>query len=136
MAGTSGKGTKLGPRVTVQFASASKQSKTTGAGSNSSARYVYMLKSTADLFGFKAVPSAGVKTKKGNTVAVRGCKGSGSIKVSTGDGKDGKKKYKSIPVPAGATIADIQKFLKSAQNYKPDSFVSVDRRSYPAVTSK
>ena len=136
MAGTPGKGTKLGPRVTVQFASASKQSKKTGSGSNSSARYIYMLKSTADFFGFKAVPSAGVKTKKGNTIAVRGCKGSGSIKVPAGDGTNGKKKSKSIPVPAGATIADIQKFLKSASKTKPQSFVSVDGRSYPVVTTK
>ncbi|GAX44717.1 hypothetical protein NIES4075_57360 [Tolypothrix sp. NIES-4075] len=132
------KGTKLGPRVTVQFASAKRQSKTAkGAGQKpEGAAYVYMLKSTAELFGFKAVPSAGVKTKKGNTIAVRGSKGSGSIKVPVGDSKDGKQKYKSIPVPAGATIADIQKFLKTATKTKPTSFSSVDGRSYPVVTTK
>ena len=131
------KGTKLGPRVTVQFGAASRQSKKTGSGSTNNARYVYMLKSTAELFGFKVVPSAGVKTKKGGTRVVRGSIGSGSIKVPAGSpDKDGKQKFKSIPVPAGATVADIQKFLKTASKTKPTSFVSVDGRTYPVVSTK
>lgn len=131
------KGTKLGPRVTVQFAAAKRQSKDSKAAGKKTegAVYVYMLKSTADFLGLKAVPSAGVKTKKGNTVAVRGSKGSGSIKVPIGEAKDGKQKYKSIPVPAGATIAQIQNFLKAAKT-KPASFTSVNGRSYPIVTTK
>lgn len=125
------KGTKLGPRVTVQFAAASKGGKDKAA---KGASYIYMLKSTAEFYGFKSVPSAAVKTKKGKTIAVRGCVGSGSIKVPAGE-KNGKTSYKSIPVPAGATIADIQKFLKSATKSKPASFASVDGKSYPVVTS-
>ncbi|WP_017652562.1 hypothetical protein [Fortiea contorta] len=127
-----GKGKKLGIRVTVEFGKAKKSKSNPNGGS---ARYVYMLKSTAEALGLKIVPSAGVKTKKGNTVAVRGAKGSGSIKVAVGgESKDGKQKYKSVPVPAGATIADIRKFLSGASK-KPQSFVSVNGRSYPVVTS-
>ncbi|MCC5624451.1 hypothetical protein [Nostoc sp. CHAB 5715] len=128
------KGTKLGPRVTVQFAAAKKTSKKTGT-QGGSARYVFMLKSTAEALGLKAVPQAGVKNKKGTTIAVRGSKGAGSIKVPIGNSKDGKQKYKSIPVPAGATINEIRQFLSKASN-KPQSFVSVDGRTYPIVTSK
>jgi hypothetical protein len=128
------KGTKLGPRVTVQFAAAARGNKKPGA-KGGSASYIYVLKSTAEALGLKVVPAAGVKNKKGTVIAVRGSKGSGSIKVPMGDGKDGKQKYKSVPVPGGATISDIRKFL-SAASKKPSSFVSVDGRSYPIVTGK
>jgi hypothetical protein len=115
----------------VQFAAAKKSSK--GGAQGGSARYVYMLKSTAEALGLKVVPAAGVKNKKGATIAVRGSQGAGSIKVPVGE-KNGKKQYKSIPVPANATIADIRKFL-SASSKKPESFVSVNGRTYPVVTS-
>lgn len=125
------KGVKLGTRVTVEFASAKKGGKTATKGN--SARYIYVLKSTAEALGLKIVPAAGVKTKKGNTVAVRGSSGAGSIKVPIGEAKDGKKKYKSVPVPANATINEIRQFLSKASK-KPESFVSVDGRSYPVAT--
>jgi hypothetical protein len=126
------KGKKLGPRVTVQFAAAKKQPK--GSKTKGGAVYVYMRKETADFFGFKIVPSAGVKTSKGYTLAVRGSFGAGSIKVPDPTSKD-KPKYKRIPVPASATIADIQKFLKTATKNKPQQFASVDGRTYPIVTT-
>jgi hypothetical protein len=126
------KGVKLGPRVTVEFAAAKKGSKKTGT-QGGSARYVFMLKSTADALGLKVVPAAGVKNKKGTVIAVRGSSGAGSIKVPMGEGKDGNKKYKSIPVPANATITEIRQFLSKASK-KPTSFVSVDGRTYPIAT--
>ena len=123
-----GKGKKLGPRVTVEFGKSTRKSKSNPSGGG--ARYVFMLKSIADALGLKIVPSAGVKTKKGNTIAVRGNKGSGSIMVPAAKGST--KKF-SIPVPPGATIADIRKFLTTAKN-KPESFVSVNGQSYPIIT--
>lgn len=125
------KGVKLGIRVTVEFAAA-KPSGQRGVKS-SSARYIYVLKSTAEALGLKVVAAAGVKNKKGNTIAVRGSSGSGSIKVPVGDAKDGKQKYKRVPVPANATINEIRQFLSKASK-KPTSFVSVDGRTYPVVT--
>ncbi len=126
------KGVKLGPRVTVEFAAAKRGSTKTGT-QGGSARYVYMLKSTAEALGLKVVPAAGVKNKKGTVIAVRGSSGAGSIKVPVAGGKDGKQKYKSIPVPGGATINEIRQFLSKASK-KPQSFVSVDGRTYPIST--
>ena len=128
------KGVKLGTRVTVEFGAAKKGSKKTGT-EKSSARYIYVLKSTAEALGLKVIPAAGVKNKKGTTIAVRGSSKAGSIKVPIGDSKDGKKKYKSVPVPGGATINEIRQFLSKASK-KPTSFVSVDGRTYPIATSK
>lgn len=125
------KGVKLGPRVTVEFAPAKRSnSKKGGKQGGGGARYIYVLKSTAEALGLKVVPAAGVKTKKGYTLAVRGCTGSGSIKIPFGEGKDGRKKYKRIPVPGNATINEIRQFLSKASK-KPDSFVTPDGRTYP-----
>jgi hypothetical protein len=124
---------KLGSRVTVEFAAA-KSSGKKGVKS-SGARYIYVLKSTAEALGLKTVAAAGVKTKKGNTIAVRGAVGSGSIKVPVGDSKNGKKQYKRIPVPGNATINEIRQFLSKASK-KPESFVTVNGRTYPIVSGK
>lgn len=124
------KGKKLGPRVTVQFAAAKRTPKGAQKSKSNNPVYVFMRKETAEYFGFKIVQSAGVKTKKGNTIAVRGSFGAGSIKVPE-PGNSDKKKYRQIPVPGNATIADVQKFLRTASKNKPEAFASVDGRTYP-----
>ena len=121
---------KLGPRVTVLFSAAS----STGKGNTKNkTKYVYMRKATADYFGFKAVPDAQVKTKNNRNMAVRGSFGAGSITFYNRSGE--KTKSIKIPVPAGATISQIKQFLQKASKNKPDSFSSVNGRSYPVTTN-
>lgn len=121
----------LGPRVTVAFGTDTKTKKT---------KYVYMLKSIATYYGFTVAADPKVKTKKGKLVAVRGTIGSGSIKVPYGTKVTGKKgaatKYKSIPVPAGATVSKIRTFLQKASKNKPLSFTTPQGRSYPLTSKK
>lgn len=123
----------LGPRVTVLFAAAGRTGKGKTGKTTNNAKYVYMLKSTATKFGFKEVPDAQVKTKKETFLAVRGSKGAGSIKIPVGTGKD--QKLVRMPVPAGSTITEIKKFLQQAKSNKPETFYSVNGRSYPVGSS-
>jgi hypothetical protein len=120
-------------RVTVQIKAKTK---------DKPAAYSYMSKATADLFGLTPVKSnvRVVKGKNGKSrpVAFRGSVGSGSIKVplkarTSRGNKQGKISYRSIPIPAGVTIVDIQKFLQSVKKNKPDSFVTKDGRMYPVA---
>jgi hypothetical protein len=111
--------------------------------------YSYMPKTVADLYGFKpiAAPKAKDRTVNGKKVTgglIRGSLGAGSIRVPIGKpikkksktgGTTTVQKYRSIPVPNGATNAMIVAFLKKASKNKPASFVSRDGRSYP-VTAK
>jgi hypothetical protein len=131
----------IGPRVTVAIG-------TKKVGNANVTLYSYMPKTVADLFGFKAVaaPKAKDRTVGGKKITgglIRGSIGAGSIKVPIGKptkkkGTSGKtttvQKYRSIPVPNGATNAMIVAFLKKAGKNKPTSFVSRDGRTYP-VTS-
>jgi hypothetical protein len=51
--------------------------------------------------------------------------------MKTRKGKDGQPKMARIPVPAGATVAQIQVFLKGKiKKNAPASFVSPDGRTY------
>ncbi|MBE9215689.1 hypothetical protein IQ247_23990 [Plectonema cf. radiosum LEGE 06105] len=127
------KGKPLGPRVTVLFGDVKRTGRGKQATTKGSARYVYMLKSTAEFFGFKVVPNAQVVTKNKATLAVRGSSGAGSIKlyVKSGD----KNKAVRIPVPGGATITEIKAFLQKATKV-PESFTSVNGRQYPIGAKK
>lgn len=117
----------LGPRVTV----------TVGKNKSNDDVHSFMLKSTANYFGFKAVAKTSRKGKNGRTVIFRGSK-SNSIKVPTGKTKTAQYKgksikvkiYKQIPMPGGLDIAAIITFLKKATNNKPDHFVSSDGRTH------
>jgi hypothetical protein len=121
-------------RVTVQIKAKTK---------DKPAAHSYMSKATADFFGFTPVKSnvRVIKGKNGKSrpVAFRGSVGAGSIKVplkarTTRGNKQGKTAYRSIPIPSGVTIVDIQKFLQSAKKNKPDSFVTKDGRTYPIAS--
>lgn len=123
---------KLGPRIPVTFRAAGKKP----------GKRVFMLKKTAEYFGFKAAPYT-KKDKKGRSIPVRGAVGSGSIKVPSkeqGTTTYNKKtikyfKLKRIPVPGDATIVEIQAFLKKATKNKPETFYSVDGTSHPVDIS-
>ncbi|MBW4421543.1 MAG: hypothetical protein KME13_20350 [Myxacorys californica WJT36-NPBG1] len=133
----------IGPRVTVAIGSKK-------VGNQTVTLYSYMPKTVADLFGFKAVaaPKAKDRTQNGKKITgglIRGSIGAGSIKVPIGKPTKKKnaagkqvtvQKYRSIPVPNGATNAMIVAFLKKASKNKPDRFVSRDGRSYPVTASK
>ncbi len=132
----------IGPRVTVSIGSKK-------VGNQTVTLYSYMPKTVADLYGFKpiAAPKAKDRTVNGKKVTgglIRGSLGAGSIRVPIGKpikkksktgGTTTVQKYRSIPVPNGATNAMIVAFLKKASKNKPASFVSRDGRSYP-VTAK
>jgi hypothetical protein len=133
---------KRGPRATVLFQSGS------GKGKGAKSQYVYMLRSVAEKLGFKIVPDATVERKapkggkgKAVPVAVRGSVGAKRVKVplpgtnsSTAAKKGVAVKYLSVPVPAGANISSIKKFLGTASK-KPSSFVSPDGRTYSLNTT-
>ncbi|MBD2609453.1 hypothetical protein H6G81_34430 [Scytonema hofmannii FACHB-248] len=138
------KGQKLGPRATVVFGTIKTVNPANKSGTGRSVQYSYMRKSTAEFFGLKPAPDAkGVKGKNGRQVSVKGSKGSGSIKIPVGSGtgatpaaKAGKGKivYKSIPVPSGANIDSIKKFIGTFTKNKPDSFVTKDGQTWPVGT--
>lgn len=133
----------IGPRITVVIG-------TKKVGNETVTLYSYMPKAVADLFGFKGVAApkskdrkVGNKTITGNLL--RGSSGAGSIKVPIGKpikkkNAKGKQtsvqKYRSIPVPNGATNVMIVAFLKKATKNKPTSFVSRDGRTYPVTAGK
>lgn len=128
----------IGPRVTVSVGSKK-------VGTTNITLYSYMPKTVADLFGFKAIsaPKAKDRTVNGKKVAgglIRGSLGAGSIKVPIGKptkkksksgGSTSVQKYRSIPMPGGATNVMISAFLKKASKNKPTSFVSRDGKTYP-----
>ena len=126
----------IGPRVTVSIGSKK-------VGTKTVVLYSYMPKTVADLFGFKAIsaPKSAGKTvggKKTEGNLIRGSVGAGSIKVPIGKAPSrginkGKQKYRSIPMPSGATNVMIVAFLKKATKNKPDRFVSKDGRTYPVT---
>ncbi len=127
---------KIGPRVTVAIG-------TKKVGNANKTLYSYMPKTVADLFGFKAIsaPKSKDRTVAGKKVEgslIRGSIGAGSIKVPIGiapsKGKNkGKQKFRSIPMPSGATNVMIIAFLKKATKNKPPTFVSKDGRTYPVT---
>lgn len=130
----------IGPRVTVAVG-------TKKVGNATVTLYSYMPKTIADLYGFKAISAPKSKDHKvgGKTVAgglIRGSFGAGSIKVPLGKptkkkSASGKQvsvqKFRSIPMPNGATNVMIVAFLKKATKNKPVSFVSRDGRTYPVT---
>lgn len=127
----------LGPRVSVLVA----QKKGVKGAKGGKKLYSFMAKKTAELFGFaidnRAASGAAAKGKVQRIV--RGSSGAGSIKVpisSGGSGNDAKKKFVSIPIPSGVTLADIKTFLGKASKNKPDSFVSKQGRTYPLSDAK
>ena len=114
---------KLGPRVTVSV----------GRGKNGKAIHSFMLKATAELFGFQALKDTNHKSKNNRVVSFRGSK-SNAIKVPTGKtkkvGKVTRHLYKSIPMPGEMNIPKIQVFLKKATKNKPDHFVTSDGQTH------
>lgn len=122
------KGTKLGPRAIVAV----------GKNSKGKAIYSYMLKRTAENFGFqiqKTIPT--VKSKKGINVPRRGSK-SGANAIMVPKGKNdktskGNVKMVRIPMPGSMTIPKIQAFLQKAGKNKPEYFVTSDGRTYPVT---
>lgn len=139
---------KLGPRVSVVFQSGA------GRGAKAKPQYVFMLKSIAEALGFKIVPNPTVartapKNSKSKAkeirVVVRGTVGAKHIKVPVPGGAGGtggagasssnaKVKYFSIPVPSGANITSIRKFLQKASK-KPETFVSPNGRTHSVTTA-
>jgi predicted glycosyltransferase len=86
----------------------------------------------ADYFGISGDKIITKKGKAGRTYSVRGTTGAGSIKLPTAKKVKGVTRYKAIPVPAQATIAQIKTFLtKAIKKAKPDHFISVDGQSWP-----
>jgi hypothetical protein len=131
----------LGPRVSVLVGQVTRNVNGKPVKANV---YSYMLKSTAEYFGFKAVnaqttPARKASGAKKSATLVRGTVGAGSIKVpvataATGTGTKGKgSKYRRIPMPSGLTLAQIQAFLTKATKNKPQSFVSKNGRTYPVT---
>lgn len=132
-------GNKLGPRVTVFFGKKPKKDRRAGggAGGANNPLYVYMLKKTAEFFGLKPTPRATIQVKRGNKtirVPVRGANGA-SIKVKVG-GTDGKPKYKSVPVPTGATREQIEAFINTFKSNKPEGYISPDGKYWPIESKK
>ncbi|WP_016951248.1 hypothetical protein [Anabaena sp. PCC 7108] len=136
---------KIGPRVTVVFGTITTVNPNNKSGKGRGTRYVYMRKATAEYFGLKPAPDAVSTGPKGKKVSVRGSVGSGSIKIPVGSGTGtkpvavngtGKIVYKSIPVPNGANIASIRKFIATFTKNKPDSFVTPDGRTWGTQTSR
>jgi hypothetical protein len=138
------KAQKIGPRVTVVFGTIQVANSANKSGGGRKTVYVYMRKSTAEYFGLKEAPNAVVQTKNKRKLPVRGSKGAGSIKIPVGAGTKvgggakgaGKVVYKRIPVPSGANIETIRKFIGTFSKNKPDSFVTKDGRTWPVGTSK
>ncbi|MBD2692636.1 hypothetical protein [Anabaena catenula] len=133
---------KIGPRVTVVFGSVTVEKPGNKSGKGRGIQYVYMRKATADFFGLKPAPNAvGKAPAKGGTARpVKGAKGSGSIKIPVGSGVGatnavskgkGKVVYKAIPVPSGATIAQIRKFISTFAKNKPVDFVTKGGQTWP-----
>ncbi len=136
MAGT--KSRKLGPRTTVVFRTGQ------GRGTGAKTEYIYPLKSVANKLGMEAAKNPTIEVKRaGKTTKrrVRGSVGAKHIKVPVGTargsntaaGRRGKaqaQKFVSVPVPAGATIESITKFLEKLKS-KPKYFVSPDGQTYP-----
>ena len=102
------------------------------------ARYVYMLKETADYFGFK-IAALTKKNSKGYTIPVRGSTGAGSISLPTKiaatakvNGKTVKYfKRRKVPVPGDTNLTEIRAFVNRATRNKPETFASVDGIVHP-----
>jgi hypothetical protein len=137
---TPSKRPKLGPRASVVIGTVKKKV----GGKDVTVKLIsFMSATTAAFYGFKAeaVKSTATKNAAGKVQAprlIRGSVGAGSIKVPAGvasKAKGGTQKFKSIPMPAGATNVQIEAFLKKATKNKPKSFVSRDGRTYPVGTT-
>ncbi|MUL39313.1 hypothetical protein [Gloeocapsopsis dulcis] len=116
---------KLGPRVTVVV----------GKGKGGKTIHSFMLKRTADYYGFESLKLATKKNRLGRQVSFRGSQGAGSIMVPTSRTKKTKTGvitlYKAVPMPNGMNVPKIQEFLKKAKKNKPKHFRTVDGRTYP-----
>jgi hypothetical protein len=125
---------KLGPRGVVLFGTitkykrvGTKSQKTTGPA------YCAPLKSVCDYFGIANEPVITKKGANGRTYPIRGERGGKHVllPMKTRKGKNGLPRMARVPVPAGATISQIQVFLKSKiKKNAPTSFVSPDGRTY------
>jgi hypothetical protein len=123
-------GKPLGPRTVVKFGRVAvyrdKKKSTKDA-------YIAPRKAVADYFGMDGQAIITKKGAGGRTYSVRGQRGGGSIKLPTNKkGKNGSVLFMRCPVPAGATIAQIQVFLKAViKKNKPKMFYSPDGQGWP-----
>lgn len=127
-------GKPLGPRTTIKFGKVSVYKRTAAGGTQKKTddAYIRPLKSVADYFGISGEKIVTKKGIGGRTYSVRGTSGAGSIKLPTAKKVKGVTRYKSLPVPAQATIPQIKLFLNRViKKAKPDHFVSPDGRSWP-----
>lgn len=117
---------KTGERVTVAFGKVS-----AGKKGKDKQKSISMPEETAKVFGLKSV-QATVTDKKGVKRRVQGEKGGAHIKVPIGAKVKGKQKYRQIPVPAAATLTEINAFVKTLKS-KPKHFISPNGRKYSVV---
>jgi hypothetical protein len=130
----------LGPRQTVVFT-------TKKVGGKNVTLYSNVPAETVKLFGLKVVANAKgrdytVNGKKVTGAEVRGSVGAGSMKLPVGKPVsktvNGKKvtrqKYRSIPVPAGATVKDMKAFATKITTNKPTKIVTPRGVSYGLAT--
>lgn len=127
--------TKIGPRLVVKFGKVATY-KSTGQGKSTKVltdQYAAIRKATCDYFGIAGEAVVTKKGKGGRVYPVRGQRGAKHVLLPqpTRKGKDGQPKLARVPVPAGATIAQTQDFLKRViKKNKPKTFYSPDGRSY------
>lgn len=115
-----------GSRVTVVFGPVKG-----GKKGKAKSKAIAVPEQTAKTLGLKS-GIATIKDKKGATRRVRGEKGGKSIKIPIGNKIKGKQKYRQIPVPSGATLLEINGFLKKTMP-KVKFFISPDGRKYAVV---
>lgn len=123
-------------RITVLLGTVKKKVK----GTEQSVKiYSFMKKATADYFGYTGVttvPRSTPSSSGGSNNAkpkrlLRGSLRAGSIKLIGTDGKS-----KSIPIPAGISVDDTEKFVRKATKNKPVGFVTKDGKYIPLPDTK
>jgi hypothetical protein len=125
---------KIGPRLVVLFGSITRYKKVgTKSQKTVGPAYCAPRKATCEYFGISGEPVVTKKGANGRTYPVRGERGGKHIllPMKTRKDKSGNYRMAQIPVPAGATVAQIQVFLKGKiKKNAPASFVSPDGRTY------
>jgi hypothetical protein len=125
---------KLGPRLVVSFGSIARYKKSgTKTVKTIGPAYCAPRKELCEYFGIAGDPVVVKKGASGRTYPVRGERGGKSIllPMKTRKDKNGNLRMARIPVPANATVAQIQVFLKAKiKKNAPLSFVSPDGRTY------
>jgi hypothetical protein len=113
---------EVDPRVTVVFGSKK------GKDKKSTPAYSRVKKSVADFFGLTLAPRATSKGKNGRANRlIRGSVGAGSVKVILASKtKSGSPATKSIPVPSGVSMEQVQKLLSGLKKNKPTHFITKD----------